>query len=94
MDHDTRYCSEGYRGVYCSLCAEDYRKISGNHCMSCGGAWGLGATMLLWAAVALLPLLLLMIFVFLLGGLTAVWQVCNEKEKGRRAGEYLMLCAS
>lgn len=74
---ETRYCVEGHKGAYCSVCAEGYRRLSGGQqlCVSCGGGWSRGARTALWVLGVLSPLLVLALMVFLVSGLAALTEV-------------------
>lgn len=73
---ELRYCREGHKGAYCSLCADGYRRFSQGHlCYSCDGTWTSGASLVLWvlvSAVLMLLLLLIVLVAFLEGGVVAV----------------------
>lgn len=72
---ESRYCVEGHKGAYCSVCADGYRRFSGQQlCISCAGGWSNGARGMLWVLGIASPLLLIVFVVFLIGGVPAVSQ--------------------
>lgn len=71
---ETRYCETGYRGPYCAVCANGYRRISGYECLDCQSKWGVVAHVVLWLVVALTPVLLVSLMLYLFGGTTSFKQ--------------------
>lgn len=88
-DYDeTRYCTEGYRGPYCAVCQEGYRRVSGYRCLSCDGGWGLAARVMLWVLIAVFPFIVVGVIVFLIDGSEAVLQASvSVAVFGTAAGE-------
>ncbi|CAN0240311.1 unnamed protein product [Pylaiella littoralis] len=81
---DSRYCVEGHKGAYCSVCADGYRRFSGGQlCVSCTGGWSSGLQAMLWALAAVACYLLMTLVVFLIGGVSAISQL-----KKRLAGFF------
>ena len=74
---DDRYCETGYVGPYCAVCAKDFRRSSGNECLDCQSDWGTAARAVLWVAVALAPVLLIGLTMYLFGGTRSFMQVSN-----------------
>ena len=74
---DDRYCETGYVGPYCAVCAKDFRRLSGNECLDCQSDWGTAARAVLWVAVALAPVLLISLTMYLFGGTRSFMQVSN-----------------
>lgn len=87
---DSRYCSEGYRGVYCSVCVEGYRKLSSEECSKCQEALGLNTDVLFLIVFSVLTLVaLVLVVLFLIGGPQAICKVrcgckfLKHRERGR-----------
>lgn len=72
------YCAEGYEGIFCSQCADGYRRLAGNGCSSCDDTWGFASHAVIWALVFFTPLTLGAIVVYLVGGSKALWGVSWE----------------
>lgn len=85
----SRYCSEGYMGVYCSVCIDGYRKLSSDECSKCNETLGLSTDLLFLIVFTVLTLVAMVIVVlFLIGGPRAMCKVRDAynrrvRERGR-----------
>ncbi|CAM9678213.1 unnamed protein product [Pylaiella littoralis] len=101
---DSRYCEEGHKGAYCSVCAVGYRRFSrGQLCNSCAGEWSIGLEATLLALAVGACFLLITLVVFLIGGVTAVLQFkkklsgclcCRRRSKAAAPGFLGSVAAS
>lgn len=71
---DTRYCRTGYMGPYCAVCRRGFRQVSGYKCIDCQNDWGTAARVVFWFAIALTPVLVVSLVLFLFGGTTSFKQ--------------------
>ena len=65
-----RYCEAGYEGPYCAVCAKNFRPLSGYECLDCQSEWGVAAHAAFGIGMALMPVILVCLILFLLGGTT------------------------
>ncbi|CAN0265527.1 unnamed protein product, partial [Pylaiella littoralis] len=73
---ESRYCVEGHKGAYCSVCVDGYRRFSEQQlCISCAGGFSSSARGLLWGMVVAAAMLLITLAVFLVGGVKAISQL-------------------
>ena len=70
-----RYCKTGYVGPYCAVCAEGFRRLSGYKCLECGSFRSGAALSTLWIPAALMPVLVVGLFMYLFGGTSSFSQV-------------------
>lgn len=75
---ESRYCVEGHKGAYCSVCADGYQRFYGGQmCISCDGRWSSSARGILWVMGVAATVLLISLVAFLVGGVKAVSQASH-----------------